>query len=253
MFFEFLSSHPLSGFQWMVAVVAAVLLGISKAGINSVSIITVSMLAWVFGSKVSTGILLPMLIFADVLAVGYYKRHTQWPHLLKMLPWMLIGVLLGTWFGKDVDERLFKKVMAGIIFISVVMMIWFEQKKQVYVPQNWTFAAGIGLGAGFTTMVGNLAGGLSNIYFLSMRLSKTHFIGTAAWLFLIINTFKLPFHVFYWKTVNASSIGVNLALLPFLVAGFWVGLRIVRVMAEARYRQLIMWLTGMGALALMVL
>lgn len=249
---EFLAQFHLSPLQWAVAIVASVILGISKAGINAISIVTVTMLAYVFGSKSSTGILLPMLIAADVLAVFHYKRHTQWPHLARMLPWMALGVLLGTWFGKDIDEHLFKKLMAVIILFTVAMMIWFEQKKQVYIPEHWTFAAGMGTSAGFTSMVGNLAGGFSNIYFLSMRLSKDHFIGTAAWLFMLVNTFKLPFHIFFWKTVNTSSIAINLVLLPFLITGFFIGIRMVRVMAEERYRKMIMWLTAAGVLFLVV-
>lgn len=237
-------------FQWFLAILAAVILGISKAGINAVSIVTVTMLAHVFGSKISTGVLLPMLIAADVLAVWHYKRHTQWVHLLRMLPWMILGVLAGVWFGRDIDERTFKQVMSGIILLSVSLMIFFEYRKKVYVPKHWSFAATIGLGAGFTTMVGNLAGGLSNIYFLSMRLSKDHFIGTSAWLFMIVNVFKLPFHIFVWKTVNTGSIGINLSLLPFLIAGFFLGIFIVKRVEEGHYRKLLLWLTALGALFL---
>lgn len=239
-----------SPFQWFLAILAAIILGISKAGINAISIVTVTMLAHVFGSKISTGVLLPMLIAADVLAVFHYKRHTQWVHLLRMLPWMIFGVLAGTWFGRDIDEQTFKRVMSAIILLSVCLMIFFEYRKKVYVPKHWSFAAAIGLGAGFTTMVGNLAGGLSNIYFLSMRLSKDHFIGTSAWLFMIVNVFKLPFHIFVWKTVNAGSIGINLSLLPFLAGGFFLGIYIVKRVAEDRYRKLILWLTAVGALFL---
>jgi uncharacterized membrane protein YfcA len=248
---EYLHQYHLSPVQWAIAIAASVILGISKAGINAVSIVTVTMLAHVFGSRTSTGILLPMLITADILAVWHYKRHTQWPYLVRMLPWMVAGVLLGTWFGKDLDESLFKKVMAGVILFTVAMMIWFDQKKQVYVPAHWAFAGSLGLSAGFTSMVGNLAGGFSNIYFLSMRLSKVHLIGTSAWLFMLVNTFKLPFHIFAWKTVNADSIGINLSLLPFLIIGFFTGIRIVRVMAEERYRQMILWLTAIGVVVML--
>lgn len=238
-----LQNYHLSSLQWGLAIGSAVILGISKAGIGTISILTVTALAYIFGSKTSTGILLPMLVAADVLAVYHFKRHTQWKHLRRMLPWMMLGVVAGTWIGQDLDEAVFKKIMAGVILFSVGLLVWFERKSTPKIPEHWSFAAGMGMGAGFTTMVGNLAGGLSNVYFLSMRLPKDQFIGTAAWLFFLINTFKLPFHIWSWKTINADSVVINLALLPFLVLGFFIGLRVVRVLAEERFRQLILWLT----------
>lgn len=243
-----LREYQLDKWQWALAVLSAVILGISKAGVSSISMLTVTALAWVFGSKTSTGILLPMLVMADVFAVLRFKRHTQWRYLLRMLPWMLAGVVLGAWLGRDIDERVFKKIMAAIILASVAIMFWQEQKKTARIPHHWSFAGVMGLGAGFTTMVGNLAGGFSNVYFLSMRLPKNEFIGTAAWLFFIVNAFKLPFHIFSWKTINADSIAINVVLLPFLIGGFYIGLRIVRSVAEEHYRQLILWLTASSVL-----
>ncbi len=251
-FLHALHAYDLSPLQWALAMLSAIILGISKAGIGAISILTVSMLAYTFGSKTSTGVLLPMLVVADVLAVAFFKRHTQWRPLLRMLPWMIIGVVFGAWLGKDLDEALFKKIMAAIILLSVAVMFWREQKAVDKIPTHWSFAGIMGLGAGFTTMVGNLAGGFSNVYFLSMRLPKNQFIGTAAWLFFIINTFKLPFHIFSWQTINADSLTVNVVLLPFLLGGFFLGLRVVRAIAEERYRQLILWLTAASVLLILL-
>ena len=67
----------------------------------------------------------------------------------------------------------------------------------------------MGLLSGFTSMIGNLAGSFADIYFLAMRLPKNEFIGTAAWLFFIINVFKLPFHIFIWKIVTFETLCLN--------------------------------------------
>ena len=85
-------------------------------------------------------------------------------------------------------------------------MYYWENKKDKTIPSHWTFGGSMGLLAGFTTMIGNLAGAFSNIYFLAMRLPKNNFIGTAAWLFFLINSFKVPFHIWSWETINSKSI-----------------------------------------------
>ncbi len=134
---------------------------------------------------------------------------------------MVIGVLVGTWTGNDISEDLFKKLMAIIIIGSVLLMFIFENKKTVSIPNNIWFASFSGFLAGFTTMIGNLAGPISNIYFLAMRLPKNEFIGTAAWLFFIINVFKLPFHFFVWETINKETLVLNSIMIPILIFGFY--------------------------------
>ncbi len=245
---ETLLAYHFTPIQWALAILCAMLVGISKAGLNSVSIITVSIFAWLFGSKVSTGVLLPMLICADILAVFYYKRHANWQLLLRLAPWIVIGILAGVWIGKDLNEAVFKKMMATIVLIIVFGLFWFEKRPLKDAPHSLWFSGIMGIGTGFTTMVGNQAGGFANVYFLSMRLTKNDFIGTNAWLFLFVNLFKLPFHIFSWETVNSDSIAINIALLPFLIIGFYVGIYIVKTIVDARYRQIILWLTAAATL-----
>jgi uncharacterized membrane protein YfcA len=106
----------------------------------------------------------------------------------------------------------------------------------------------MGLVAGFTTMIGNLAGAFSNIYFLALRIPKNGFIGTAAWLFLVINLFKLPFQIFWWKNISASTIKIDLILLPAMLIGFFLGIKIVSKIRDDSYRKVVIVLTLLGSL-----
>lgn len=238
----------LAWWQWSLAMIAVVVIGLSKAGLKGIAVLVVTIFALVFGGRASTGMLVPLLIAADVLAVRYYHRHLQVKYLWKLLPWIILGILLGVWMGKDLPEAIFKQAMAVIILISLGVMLWFERHRDAPIPDHWTFAGAMGLIAGFTTMVGNLAGAFSTIYFLAMRLPKNHFIGTAAWLFLIINLFKAPFHVLVWKTITWESLLVNLLLAPGILLGFYVGVNLIKKIRDSQYRQLILILTALGVL-----
>ncbi|MBQ4913317.1 sulfite exporter TauE/SafE family protein [Maribacter sp. MMG018] len=237
--------------SWILASLAAFVIGMSKAGIKGIAVINVTFMALAFGAKESTGMVVPLLVLADVFAVIYYHRHTQWAYVFKVLPWMIVGLVIGVFAGKDLPEDVFKIGMASIIIITVFMMFWWDRKKVKTVPSHWTFSSFIGIIAGFTTMVGNLAGAFSNIYFLAMRLPKNHFIGTAAWLFLIINIIKLPFHIFVWETISYDSLILNLKLLPGIFLGFFVGIRIIKLINEAFFRKMILVLTALGAVLIM--
>ena len=241
---ELFASTPLN---WILIILSAFIIGLSKAGLKGIDMMNVTLMAIVFGGKASTGIILPLLCFADIMAVIYYHRHAQWSHFWKLIPWMAVGILIGVYTGKDLNEAIFRKVMAVIIMITVFIMIAMEMRKSLVIPTNKLFTATMGLSAGFTTMLGNLAGAFANIYFLAMRMPKNDFIGTAAWVFLIINLFKLPFQVFVWKNINLSTIQTDLILLPALIAGFWAGLKIVNRIKDDSYRKVVIILTLIGA------
>ncbi|GGW24571.1 sulfite exporter TauE/SafE family protein [Arenibacter certesii] len=232
---------------WALAFTAVFVLGISKAGIKGIAIIIVTLMALAFGAKESTGILVPLLVVGDTFAVIYYNRHAQWKYIVAFLPWMILGIFIGTAVGKDLSGTTFKISMSAIILATVIMMYWWDRKKSKNVPTHWAFAGFIGTMAGITTMIGNLAGAFSNIYFLAMRLPKNEFIGTAAWLFFIVNIFKLPFHIFIWKTITPDTLLINLKLVPGIILGLIIGVRLVKIIKDQFYRKMILILTAIGA------
>ena len=246
--FEALHDLDLPWTRWALALTGTFLLGIAKGGIKGLGAIITTMIALVFGSKASTGILMPLLMIGDLFAVIYYNRHADWKYLWKLFPWMILGILAGVWYGKDLPEDLFRKGMAILILLSVALM-WFSERMKAYkVPDNWVFAGAMGSLAGFATMVGNLAGPFSELYFLAIRLPKAVFIGTAAWLFFMTNIFKLPFHIWSWRTVNGESILIDLVLLPSLLLGLFTGIQLVKMIRQEQFRMIIMILTFIGAL-----
>ena len=235
----------------MYAILGALLIGISKAGVKGTGNFVVALMALAFGSKVSTGIVLPLLIFGDVMAVAYYKSNINWNHLKKFLPPMIIGVVMGAYFGKDLQDVFFSKAMAILILSSVIMMM-FQDKFNVYkIDEKKSFTLFFGWASGFSTMIGNLAGAFANIYFLAHKMPKLDLIATAAWLFLIINIFKLPFHIFFWHTIDGCTLTQDLKFLPLVIIGFWLGLKVVKVFSESFFRQLILVLTAISAMVML--
>ena len=232
----------------ILAFLAAFLIGVGKGGIKGISILNVTLMALAFGAKNSTGIILPLLIIGDIMAVVYFKKYTKWKYLVNFLPWMLIGVVVATFVGKDLPEATFKNWMAGIILFSVIFMWFSEATANRVMPDNRLFGSGVGFAAGFTTMIGNLAGPFANLFFLATRLPKNEIIGTSAWVFFIVNLFKVPFHVFSWETITKETLKTNLTLFPLVIIGFFVGVKIVSYFTEKFFRQFLLVVTAIGAL-----
>ena len=238
--------------QWLLIGVAAFLIGLSKAGIRGIDVAQVTIMAFIFGSKASTGIVLLLLCLADVFSVSYYHRHAQWKYLKILMPWLLIGVLVGVFLGKDMNEVLFRKSMAVIILAAILLLFLFEFKKNIKIPERGWFGSSMGLISGVTTMLGNLAGAFSTLYFMALKVPKDHFIGTVSWLFLIINLFKVPFQIIFWKNVTMETFKYDLVLAPMVIFGFFVGVKIVKRMTNDTYRKMVLALTLIGALVMLV-
>lgn len=231
---------------------AAFLVGTAKVGISGAGLMAVPLLALVFGGRDSTGVMLPILITADIFAVVYFHRHANWAHLLRLFPWTALGILAGTWFGDRIDDELFRSVMGFIILASLAIMVWRERSTDVSIPRGWWFAAVLGVLSGFTTMMGNLAGVFTALYLLTMRFPKNEYIGTAAWFYLVVNLSKVPLHVYIWETITWNSLLLDMIAIPAVAVGALLGIRLVRIMPEAFYRWLIIVSTALASV-LMVL
>ena len=235
-----------------IVIATALLLGMAKTGIQGAGMLSVPLLAIAFGGKASSGLMLPMLLVADVFGVWYYHRHASFKYLKILFPWAALGVIAGSWAGNYIPEDLFRTLMAVIIILSLVAMVWLELGGKDKIPDTLYFAAIAGFLGGFTSMIGNLAGTVMVIYFLSMRLPKNSFIGTAAWFFLVVNWFKVPFHVWVWQTINVDSWILALTLTPAIVVGAIIGIYLVKKMSETVYRWFIVGMTLVAAVVMLL-
>ena len=240
-------------FQWILLVCCAMFVGMSKVGVPGVSMIVVPTLAIIFGGKASTGILLPMLMMADVFGVSYYHRHAAWKYLWKMFPFAFLGIGLALWVGEIVNDEWFKNIMAVLVFICIGLMLWKDRKAgSAFFPDTWWFAASMGILGGFATMIGNVAGPIFAIYLLAMHLPKNSFIGTGAWFFMIINICKFPLHIFVWKQINWSTLKLDLLLLPGIAMGAFLGVWLVKKLSEKFYRAAVIIVTALSAFLLLI-
>ena len=96
-------------------------------------------------------------------------------------------------------------------------------------------------------MLANAAGPVAALYLIVMRLSKYAFLGTSAWLFLIVNLFKIPFMVDL-KIISFESLDVSYKLFLPAVLGAWMGPWVARRLNQSMFEGLV-WIfivvTGM--------
>jgi uncharacterized protein len=238
---DLLIALHLTPWQWFLAAMSGVVIGASKAGLTGLAFLAFTILADIFGTRASTGVALPMLLLADFFAVGYYNRHADWKHLLKLMPGVLAGLMIALAVGRRASDKAFGVLFAVTLLVLITLMIWRDLRKaELVVPDRVWFSGVTGLSAGFATMIGNVAGPVMSLYLLSMRLPKAVFIGTGAWFYLTVNVIKVPLHLFVWHTITRQSLAFNLATAPFIVLGIAGGIFTVKRIPERAYRILIL-------------
>lgn len=224
--------------DWMIVILGAFLTGLGKGGIVGVGNVTVILFAMVFQAKASVGLLLPVLISADIVAIYVYRRHAEWKLLRKLLPWMFMGILAGYFvFGMMSDLLVRRSIGAIVLLMTFIQVLRMVAAKSKYgdiserMPHSLGFRSLLGLVGGFATMVANAAGPVSHLYFISVGLPKMAFIGTGAWCFFIVNLFKVPFQVDL-GIINLDSIQISMALAPFAMLGAWVAPKVVHLIPQ---------------------
>jgi uncharacterized membrane protein YfcA len=235
------SLPPLTTGQWLLAVLAALCIGLSKSGFAGLSMVTVLILAQLFPPRESTGILLPLLICGDIGSVLVYRQHAQWPQIWRMLPPTILGVVAGYFLMRLIPDRRFSPVIGWIVLCMTALQLVRRLRPAVFqqVPHTRGFAWGMGATSGVTTMLANAAGPVMALYFMAIALPKLAFVGTSAWFFLLVNLVKVPFSA-QLGLIHGSSLAFNVLLVPAVAAGILLGRRLISIVSQQLFEILVL-------------
>lgn len=238
--------------QWAIAGLAALLVGVSKTGIAGLGVLSVAIFASILPARESVGIVLVVLLSADLVAVTVYRRDASWPHLWRLFPWTAVGVVFGAALLGRIDEGVLRVLIGGIV-LTLVVIQFMRRGKAAGLDDPTShplLAVTTGLLAGFTTMIANAAGPVMILYLLSMRLPKLQFIGTAAWFFLVVNLFKVPFSVSL-GLISATSLPISLRLVPVAILGALSGRWLISHINQSVFEMLALGLTLVAGVRLL--
>lgn len=262
--------------QWLVLIFASTMYGFNKTGLVGSAIIATPLLLLNFTPGESLGIVLPLLIVADIVTVILLRENAVWSLIVQAMPWALAGVCLGwliAWRAMGMEgmagDDLLRKIIAGMLTVVVLFGYYLlvrrkragkaragaappaAPEKPKALRSNPWLSAGMGILGGVSTMLANNGGPVWVTYLMPFRLTVKQFLGTAAWLFLILNVVKLPFSL-QLGFVNADTLRLNLYLLPFLGAGLALGRVVAARIGKNAFDNIIQLLALAGALYLLI-
>ncbi|WP_330286340.1 sulfite exporter TauE/SafE family protein [Streptomyces sp. NBC_00576] len=240
---------------------AAVLVGFSKTAVSGANTVSLAIFAAVLPARESTGVLLPILIAGDVLAVLTYRRHAHWPTLWRLFPAVAVGVVIGTVFLVWADDEVVRTSIGAILLLMAGVTVWRRRRAEaeseddepdaVSTPAGRLKARSYGVLGGFTTMVANAGGPVMSMYLLSAGFRKLGFLGTSAFFFLIVNVSKVPFSAGL-GLIDGHSLLLDAALVAFVVPGAFLGKWAVNRINQRLFEQLVIAATVVGGAQLLL-
>ena len=231
--------------------VAALCVGLGKAGFSGLGLIAVFIMAELFG-KASVGILLPMLIVADLSVYPMFRKHASWRPVWRLLPPALVGLVAGFFLLDWLPEAWSKPAIGSVIlFMVVIQMIRkFCEEPFDRLAHSKGFGYTAGVFAGLATMVANAAGPVFQLYFLSKRAPKMEMIGIGARFFLLINLIKLPF-MGGLNFTTPETLLLNLKFIPIILVGVFFGKHLLGLISQKVFEWMVVGFAILAGMRLM--
>ncbi len=178
---------------YVILVIVAVLIGLSKGGLGAVLVVLVTpLLTLVMPVASAISLALPLLMIADVFALWFYWNTWDLRYVRLMLPAAVIGIVVGTYLLANLDNLTLRHILGIFTLIFVAYKIadhWLRSLD--YQPRDWHgYLAGATSGLG--SALANTGAPPFTAYMLLQDVSPQVFVGTTTLFFAIVNLIKLP-------------------------------------------------------------
>ena len=243
----------------LAGALAALFIGLAKTGLPGSGLVAIPLIALVVDGRLIPGATLPLLIAADLFAVAWYRSHTRWDVLRPLGVFIGLGYVAGIAFfvilGSANAEL--ERSIGLILFVVILLQLWRTYRASEPGVRAPAIAA-YGTAGGFTTFVANAAGPVINTYLASLRLPKHEFLGTAAWLYFVVNLSKIPFYLALGSWTDGGSfftvesLAWNVVLVPAIFAGVYAGRLVYNRFPQRVFLLAVLLLSAAGSLVLIV-
>ncbi len=242
-----------SGAKLLLATIAVLFIGLSKAGFGGgLGILTTPLCVFAFGSQYALGILLPLLCAGDLFSMHQYWRKWEVRNLWLLLPGVVIGVIVGVCLLNQFSPRQLNFII-GLIAVCFVLF-HLTKEKLLRFPDRFipTRRTGIpfGIGAGITSTFAHGAGPVVTLFLLPQQMTKEIYVATNVLVFTWINWIKFPFFVGNGQ-ITPASMRASLAFLPLVPYGVRQGVWLNRRISDRHFRRFIYLFTFLAGLQLM--
>ena len=239
--FDHAATLPLA--FWLLAVIATLLFGMSKAGFGGAAgSLGVPLMALAVPAPFAAAVMLPILLAIDLIGLVVFRGKADTANLRIILPGAMLGVALGWLTFSHVDAR-WIKLLIGIEAIAFAFdRFRAARSAAIAVPSAPTFLPGIlwsGV-AGFTSFISHAGGPPIMQYLMPQNMDKMRLVGTTVIFFTAVNFAKLGPYA-QLGLVDLSNLAVSLLLAPAIPIGYFAGYRLLQAVDMRGFNLVTAW------------
>ena len=225
---------------FFISVVPAIILyGIAKSGLGgSISLISVPLMTVVMPLNQALAVILPILIFSDIIAVYRFRKEFDFSTLKLIVPFAALGIIIGSLTFKYFSEDLLKLIVGIMGFLFAGHYFLFKKEKKAPTKKNFLKGAIFSSIAGFSSFCVHAGGTPTSIYLLPLRLKKEIYVGTRIIFFTFVNLIKLPLYI-YLSMMNFDTFYQSVLLLPLAITGIFIGYKLLKIINENLFYNII--------------
>lgn len=232
----------------LVLLSAGMITGFSKFSVGGMGLLILPVIMIALPGPEALGVIAPMYVITDLMAISTYRKHIVWPTLFRFLPIAALGVGMGGWFLAGIKPDQFQ-LMLGVL---VVVMLGYSILTDHYPSNFMRHPAAIyvaGLVSGVISIMANAAGPIVSLFLMEQKLSKEAYMSTRAWCILLINLAKFP-PLIMLGLMNKETILFSVYCLPGMVIGAFMGYWLVKKLDLTQFKWLIRGMSAIAAIKL---
>ena len=233
---------------YLYASIGVIIFGIAKGGFaGPASILAVPIMALAMNPAVAAGILLPVLLIMDFIAIYFYWKKWDIKIVKIIIPSAFVGIIIGGLTFKYTNPENIKIIIGSICVLFIAVKI-FNKSNIFFKPTNnkgrfWSLITG------YTSCIIHAGGQPISFYLLPLKLDKTTYVGTATLAFLYVNLFKLvPYY--FLDLLVITNLKISLLLSPLAPISIYFGYYLHKKFNEEIFYLLIYILLGLSGLKL---
>lgn len=234
--------------SFVILSIAGLITGFSKFSVGGMGLLILPIVMVAFPGPEALGILMPLYIITDLMAVFSYRNHINWSVLLRLLPLAFLGIFIGGHFLSGIDAGQFVNFLGVIVVAMILLGLYLDLRPTTFMRKPLA-AYTMGFLGGVVSMTANAAGPLFSLFLLEQKLDKASYVSTRAWAFFIINLLKLPLYIGL-GLMTATSVKISMMALPGLLIGSFIGYHFLKKVNPAQFKWLIRILSCMAAFKL---
>jgi hypothetical protein len=234
--------------------VAAFVVGFLKTSVSAgTGLVLTSTLSVVLPAPIVLGLISPLMLMSDPIAMRFYWRQWDDRQLRLLVPSTTIGIVAGTWALTLLSEVWLRRTIGLIALALACLQLAVTGRARPLFGErpHWLMGVAAGGITGVASIVAHSGGVVSALYLLGAGLAPSPLIATVNAVYATTNLIKV---ILYWKIgfLTAQALLLDVIALPVVLLGAWLGYGLNRILPRRIFELILLAVAIVGALRLLI-